>query len=281
MASNDGSPFEAIKRTDELGDHWLGRELQPLMGYDQWRRFEDAVERACIALSNLGYDPAQHVCHQRQAVSGTVPGTTRNDVRLTRLGAYITAMNGDPRKPQVAAAQMYFALQTRRAETELNKPRHEIPQSFADALQLAADQQREIERKDAAIAELAPKAEQADHFRKADGLSAVGDFANDLALWARETHGVKILHAEVRDFLGQLGLLIRGETVRNNEPTADAIKRGLMRPKHTTIDTNSHGSFTKGSARFTPKGWGYAWDRAVKRIAEHGSLKPSKAVETR
>lgn len=162
---------------------------------------------------------------------------------------------------------------------DFNKPRHEIPQSFADALQLAADQQREIERQRSEIAELEPKAEQADHFRKADGLHAVGDFANELALWARENHGVKILHSEVRDFLGELKLIIRGETVRNNEPQAEAIKRGLMRPKQTTIDTKSHGSFTKGSARLTPKGWGYAWDRAVKRIAEHGSLKPSKAVE--
>jgi anti-repressor protein len=162
-----------------------------------------------------------------------------------------------------------------------NKPRREIPRSFADALQLAADQARQIEQQQAAIAELEPKAEQADHFRKADGLHAVGDFANDLALWARETHGVKILHSEVRDFLGELKLLIRGETVRNNEPQADAIKRGLMRPKHTTFDTKTRGPQTKGSARFTPKGWGYAWDRAVKRIAAHGSLKPSTDIDTR
>lgn len=132
-----------------------------------------------------------------------------------------------------------------------------------------------------AVYELTPKALQADHYREADGLIAVGDFANDLALWARENHRVKILQRDVRDFMGEIGLLIRGNTIRNNQPTADAQKRDLLRIKHSTYEAGTRGTVSTDSARLTEKGRGYVWDKATRRIAANGSLKPSTETEKR
>lgn len=278
MPSDGTSPFDAIRNVDSDGtEWWSARDLMTPLGYLRWERFADVIERAIASAQAADHPVEQAFSRGREKGAGR-PGI---DYRLSRYAAYLVAMNGDPRKPEIAKAQTYFAVKTRQAEIADQNANHPaIPQSFADALQLAADQAREIERQSTQIAELEPKAAQADHFRKANGLTAIADFANDLALWADENHKVKILHAEVRDYLGELGLVIRGNTIRNNEPTADAIKRGLMRPKKSTYDTETRGVQSTSSARFTQKGWGYAWDRAIKRIAGHGSLaRPTKAIE--
>lgn len=113
-----GSPFDAIRETDDRGEHWSARRLQPLLGYDQWRRFEDSIERALASIRNAAMDPADHVAASGKMVpigSGAVRYI--EDYRLTRYGAYVVAMNGDPRKPEVAAAQTYFAVRTHEAET--------------------------------------------------------------------------------------------------------------------------------------------------------------------
>lgn len=162
---------------------------------------------------------------------------------------------------------------------DANTARHEIPQSFADALQLAANQARAIEKQNARIAALEPRAAQADQHRAADGLVAIGDFANKVKAWAKREHGVKVLHKEVWDFLGDIDLLIRGKTVRKNQPTAFAIERDFIRVSEGEHPTN-HGMEAHSTSRLTPAGEGWAWDRAVKRIAAHGSLKPSTDIET-
>lgn len=278
IPSDGTSPFDAIRSVDPDGSEWWSaRDLMIPLGYAKWERFADVIERAIASAQATGHDVEQAFSRLREKGFGR-PGV---DYRLTRYAAYLIAMNGDARKPEVATAQMYFAVKTRQAEiADRNTNSPAIPQSFADALRLAADLHEQNEARARQIAELEPKAAQADHFRKADGLTAIADFANELALWAKENHRVKILHSDVRDFLGELGLVIRGNTIRNNEPTADAIKRELMRPKKNTYDTNTRGLQSTSSARFTQKGWGYAWDRAVKRIAAHGSLAaPTKAIE--
>lgn len=133
----------------------------------------------------------------------------------------------------------------------------------------------EADRAEAAeqrIAELEPMAAQAAHYRSAEGLIAVGDFANDLKGWAARQLGLRVLHPQVWEFLGEIGLLIRGNTLRRNEPTAYAVEHDYIRAKKTEFETKSRGLQTSSTPRLTPKGAGWAWDRAVRRLMEHNGL---------
>jgi DNA-damage-inducible protein D len=168
MASHDGSPFDAIKHTDERGDYWTGREMQPLMGYNTWRDFTNAVERAIVACGNSGEDPDLHVEGIRKIND---QGYGQQDYRFTRFGAYLVAMNGDPRKPEVAAAQTYFAIKTREAEVAErdSNPRHAIPATFAEALRRYADEVEQHEQTRAQLEIAGPKADAWDTLAAKNG----------------------------------------------------------------------------------------------------------------
>lgn len=118
------SLFDDIRRVDERGEHWSGRELQPRMGYTNWRQFTEAIERAKAAAGNVGVDvPTNFEAGLKNAGQA---GRTGTDYRLTRYGAYLVAMNGDPRKHEIAAAQTYFAIKTREAELAEAEPSGEL-----------------------------------------------------------------------------------------------------------------------------------------------------------
>jgi len=110
--------FEDLKKLNEHGaEYWSARELQPLLGYDQWRRFEQAIKRAKQACKESGNEPADHIAGAGKMVSlGSGSERNLNDFHLSRFACYLIAMNGDPRKPEIALAQQYFIVQTRRQE---------------------------------------------------------------------------------------------------------------------------------------------------------------------
>lgn len=107
--------FDEIRRTDPKGrEHWSARDMQEAMGYEKWEHFAKVVRRALKAAENTGTQVDQAFSRiQEKLPGGTKP---REEYLLSRYAAYLVAMNGDPNKPQVAAAQAYFATRTRQAE---------------------------------------------------------------------------------------------------------------------------------------------------------------------
>ncbi|MBS6772702.1 MAG: DNA damage-inducible protein D [Faecalibacterium prausnitzii] len=145
--------FESIKHINEYGqEFWYARELQAALEYSQWRRFEEAIERAKIACEQSGNPVADHFANVGKMVKlGSGSEREVNDYVLSRYACYLIVMNGDPRKEVIAVGQTYFAVKTRQQElvenydelTENQKRiaiRHEMAEhnkSLAEAAQMA------------------------------------------------------------------------------------------------------------------------------------------------
>ena len=110
--------FEDRKKVNEYGaEYWSAREIQPLLGYTQWRRFEDAIKRALTSCKQSGNEPSYHFAGAGKPIEGGKGAVQLvNDYHLSRFACYLIAQNGDPRKPEIANAQKYFAVQARRQE---------------------------------------------------------------------------------------------------------------------------------------------------------------------
>lgn len=122
MINSLNKDFESIKKIDNNSiEYWEARELMPLLGYDQWRNFEAVMEKAKEACKNSEQEVKYHfvdVSKMIKIAKNTAKEALRNvkDYHLSRYGCYLIAQNGDPRKQEIATAQTYFAVQTRRQE---------------------------------------------------------------------------------------------------------------------------------------------------------------------
>ena len=114
--------FESIKKINEQGfEYWEARELMALLGYDKWENFKKIIDKAKLACKSSNQEVEDHfldVGKMIKIAKNTAKEALRNvqDYHLSRYACYLMAQNGDPRKQEIATAQTYFAVQTRRQE---------------------------------------------------------------------------------------------------------------------------------------------------------------------
>lgn len=214
ISTTYGSPFNAIRKVREDGsEYWSARDLMPLLGYDNWQNFAQALDRAKLAVEAQGND----VTRLFTDASKKTAGRPQADVELTRFAAYQVAMCGDPRKPEVAAALAYFAIRTREAET---RPAFDpAALSRRDILMMAIDAEDARDREAAARVE----AEQRAHALEAPAsawrhmAASAGDYSvSDAAKILTRDPAIKIGRDRLFAYMAAQGWIYRGQDRRRS-----------------------------------------------------------------
>lgn len=278
---SNNSPFDSIKSTRPDGsEYWSARELMPMLGYDRWENFAQAIDRAKIAAEVQGHTTADLF----RGITKKGAGRPQQDCELSRFACYLVAMNGDPRKPEIAAAMAYFAIRTREAETT---PVKALPQDYASALrELAASVEAHelAERKAAEQEALARRAEKrleiaAPKVAKAEAHSGVAEwktrqnFYREVQQWG-DLQGVDIKQGSVRDLLTRKGMLIAKGRQDTGQITRQAVRNGWGKNEKGVSEKTNH-AYTR--PLFSPKGQDIAWKWITEAFTLHGAaLNPEK-----
>ncbi len=112
--------LEALRHTGSNGqEYWNAREIHPVLGYLVWDKFEPVIARAASSFTANKLDPSHHIAKTSKMMGLGMGGKREGvDYFLSRAACRLIAMNGDPSKPEIAAAQAYFVVQTHRMEQQ-------------------------------------------------------------------------------------------------------------------------------------------------------------------
>lgn len=234
-------------RVDLPGIHrWSARDLMPYAGYERWENFASAISRAMASVAASGMEPTDHFQETTKLV-GIGSGASRRveDVHLTRYACYILFQNADGSKPQIAALQSYFAVQTRRQEVAAAPMTED--EIVARALQITTARVAALESH---VAELTPRAEAWDELASAEGDYSVADAANIL-----KRAGVDTGPQRLFDTLGEIRWTYRGEG-RRWRPYARALDDGYLTERAMPPRLNGEGELvpTAPQVRVTARG---------------------------
>lgn len=245
------SPFDRIRHIREDGsEYWSAREIGSNMDYARWENMREAVDRARAAARNAGVGPDEVFRAVTNNPSGQ-GGRPMEDVHVTRYGAYLIAMNGDPRKPEVAKAQAYFAIQTRKAETAAPaKMLTEMSRREILTLALEAEDRADAERERAEVAEahaetLAPAADSWH-----DLASGIGDQSVREAAQILSRAGVEIGQRRLFGLIRDLGWIDS-----TSQPYQRFLAQGLISTRlNKWTDATTGKSYVTTQVRVTVKG---------------------------
>jgi DNA-damage-inducible protein D len=239
------STFEAhAQQADDGVEYWLARDLQHLLGYNEWRNFMAVITKAKTACEVSGHSISDHFVDVNKTIQmpksaeKTVP-----DLMLTRYACYLIAQNGDPRKQEIAFAQTYFAVQTRRAEL--------IEQRLLEAERVSARQKLSATEKELSavifeqtggnndFALIRSKGDQALFNRSTQAMKAhwqvpdsrpLADFAPTIILKAKDFATEITIH-NARHHQMETEMAISSEHITNNQAVRKTLLERGIRPE--------------------------------------------------
>ncbi|ORL35005.1 hypothetical protein A6I91_02015 [Prescottella equi] len=263
------SSFDRLRQVRADGsEFWSARELAQHLEYETWRNFAAAIDRAVLAARNSKTDVTSHVAGVSKVVARPQGGSlTVDDYELSRFGAYLVVMNGDPRKPAIAAAQAYFAIRTREAEVAPARPELTgqalLAAAVLEAQALLAAKDAEIEARDGQIQLMAPKAEYVDTFVATEDLVLLRVLANQLNIAEGVLRNLLIEHKWIYKVTGTRWSSSKKRlvTVTQYRAYADKMEYFRLGPEHEAPRVNGQPQQT---LYVTPLG-SVAVNRAVRR----------------
>lgn len=234
--------FENAASELEGVECWSARDLQILLGYSKWENFEKVIQKGKDACKNAGEEIAYHFPDVRKMVAiGSGAEKEIDDILLTRYACYLVAQNGDSRKQEIAFAQNYFAVQTRRAELveqrlleyERVKAREKLSQTEKQLSGILYE--RGVDNQGFAV--IRSKGDQAlfrlntQMLKKKMGVPAsrpVADFLPTISIKAKDLAAEMTgLNVQNKDLKGQN--MIEKEHIDNNQAVRDMLtKRGIV-----------------------------------------------------